>query len=74
VFLFKLRAIAARDHSADSKLDPVFVFFRLLFGSRGCKRLAIAGARPQPDGSKTSRKNHYQEYARQVGHKTEINI
>jgi hypothetical protein len=31
VFLFKLRAIAARDDSADSELDPILVLVGLLF-------------------------------------------
>jgi len=34
VFLFELRAIATRDHSANSEFDPVFVFFGLLFHGR----------------------------------------
>ena len=34
VFLFELCAIAARDHAADGELNPIFVFFRLLFGRR----------------------------------------
>jgi hypothetical protein len=31
VLLLELRAIAARDHAADSELNPIFVFFGLLF-------------------------------------------
>src|SRR5205823_6603244 len=29
MFLFELRAVAARDHSADTELDPVFILFWL---------------------------------------------
>src|SRR5256885_400644 len=35
VFLFELRTIAASDDSADSELDPIFVFLGLLFGGGG---------------------------------------
>jgi hypothetical protein len=35
VLLLELRAIAARDDSADSEFDPIFVFFGLLFRSGG---------------------------------------
>jgi hypothetical protein len=48
VFLFELRAIAARDDSTNSELDPVFVFFGLLFRGRSDGFLI---ARPTPSAS-----------------------
>jgi hypothetical protein len=74
VFLFELCAIAARDDSADSELDPVFVFFRLLFGGRGSYSFTIACPAANPSGSKSSRKNQHEESARGVCHNIEISI
>jgi hypothetical protein len=74
VFLFELGAIAASDHAADAELNPIFVFFGLLFGRRCGYSFAIARPTANPGGGKCSRKNHYQESARGVCHSIEINI
>jgi hypothetical protein len=73
VFLLELRPIAARDDSADSELDPIFVFFGLLFGGRSSYRFAV-GARAKPSGGYSSRKNQHQESARGGFHNIQINI
>jgi hypothetical protein len=73
VFLFELRAIAARDDSADSELNPIFVFFRLFFRGRG-DGLLIARATANSSGGKSSRKNQHQESARCDFHNIRINI
>jgi hypothetical protein len=50
VFLLKLRAITARDDSADRKLDPVFVLFRLLFCGGSSYRFTIRSS-ANPSGA-----------------------
>jgi hypothetical protein len=73
VFLFELRAIAARDDSTDSELDPIFVFFGFLF--RGSSDgLLIACTTANSSSGKSSRKNQHQESARGVRHNIQINI
>jgi hypothetical protein len=72
VFLFELCAIAARDDSAHSELDPIFVFFGLLFRSRG-NGLFIARPSANSSSGKSSRKNHYQEFARGFRHNIQVN-
>ena len=68
MFLFELRVIAARDDSANTEFDPVFVFFGLLFG-RVAYGFAIAGSAASPSGGKSSRKNQHKESARGGFHK-----
>jgi hypothetical protein len=73
VFLFKLCTIAAGDDSADGELDPIFVFFGLLF--RGCSDgLLIARTAANSSRGKSSRKYQHQESARCVFHNIHINI
>ena len=52
VFLLELRAIAAGDDSADSELDPILVFFGLLFRCGGSYRFAIARTGANSSGGK----------------------
>jgi hypothetical protein len=73
VFLFELRTIAARDDSADSELDPILVFFGLLFSGGSSDRLVIARTGANPGGGKCSRKNQHQDSARGVRHNIQIN-
>jgi hypothetical protein len=73
MFLFELRAIAARDDSADSELDPILVFFGLLFRRSG-DGLLIARATANSSSGKSSRKNQHQESASGVFHNIQINI
>ena len=74
VFLFELRAIAARDDSAHRELDPIFVFFGFLFSGGRSDRFVIARTGANPSDGKRSRKNQQQESARGVRHKIRINI
>jgi hypothetical protein len=68
-----LRAIAARDDSSDSELDPIFVFWSFLF--RGSSDgLLIARATANSSSGQTSRTNQHQESARNVRHNFLINI
>ena len=75
VFLLELRPVAARYYAADAELDPVVVFFGLLF--RGVAVVAlpslVSPARTASSG-KDSRKNQHQESARGGFHNIEINI
>jgi hypothetical protein len=73
VLLFELRAIAARDDSSDSELDPIFVFFSFLFRSSS-DSLLIARTTANSSSGESSRKDQHQESARGVRHKTLINI
>src|SRR5262245_705791 len=73
VFLFELRAIALRDDSPDSELDPILVFFGLLFRCRS-DRLLVTRATANSSGGKSSRKNQHQESASGVCHTIQINI
>jgi hypothetical protein len=73
VFLFELRAIAACDHSPDSQLNPIFVFFGLFFRGRSSYRFAV-GTRAKPSGGYSSRKDQHQESARGGCHNVRINI
>jgi hypothetical protein len=74
VFLLELRPVAARYYAADAELDPVVVFFGLLFRGRSCC-LAIARVTGADRRSgKDSRKNQHQESARGVRHDIEISI
>jgi len=75
MLLLELRTITIRDDSADPELDPILVFFGLLFGGRSRHRFAVAcvtGA--NPSRGKGSRKNQHQESARGVRHNIQINI
>jgi hypothetical protein len=58
VFLFELRAIAARDDSPDSELDPIFVFFSFLFRSSR-DGLLIARTTANSSSGESSRKNQH---------------
>ena len=73
MFLFKLCAIAAGDDSTDGELDPILVFFGLLFRSRS-DGLLIARATANSSSGKSSRKNQHQESARGGIHNIQINI
>jgi hypothetical protein len=73
VFLFELRAIATRNHSPDSQLDPIFVFFGLFFRGRSSHRFAV-GTRAKPSDGYGSRKSQHQESARRGFHNIQINI
>ena len=69
VLFLELRPITAGDNSAHSELDPILVFFRLLFDSRSRHRFAVACVTGMnPSGGKSSRKNQHQESARGVCH------
>jgi hypothetical protein len=59
VFLFELCAIALRDHAANGELNPIFVFFGLLFGGRCRHSFAIVRPPTNPCGDKCSRKNQH---------------
>ena len=56
-----------------AELDPVFVFFGLLFRGRS-DGLLIARTTASPSGGKSSRKNQHQESARGGFHNIQINI
>ena len=62
VFLFELRAVAARDDSADCELNPVLVLFGLFFCCRRGLAIALTGAH-RSDG-KTSRANQHEQSRR----------
>jgi hypothetical protein len=72
VLLFELRAIAARDDSSDTELDPIFVFFSFLFRSSRDGFL-IARTTANSSSGKSSRKDQHQESARGVRHNIPIN-
>ena len=74
VLLLELGAVAGRDDSSDTELDPILILFGLLFRGRSRLRFVVAcltGTNPR-DG-KSSRKDQHHESARGV-HNIEINI
>src|SRR5206468_3685769 len=73
VLLLELRTITTRYYAADAELDPILVFFGLLFRGGSSDRFAIrSGA--NPSSGKGSRKNQHKESARGGLHNIEINI